>query len=347
MQTTIENNATSITNNTNDNAFIKEEEEENPTFMTIENRDKMGKLSQNNNKDISDEDDDDDTMSVESNDSCKNLISLRSIRNRDDLEEAVTFTYPGLERTIRLSTLLEPDDLAPLFAGAQWAGTRVWRAAIRAAHYLATTYPPNYSNNGSSNEGTKMTTSLLELGCGLGVPGMIYHALGGSVVLTDQEEVMSQLEKNVEMNFTESYTSCTHHDNDYESNDTENTSKNDRQKATIQALPLNWSRPSLHKLLSQTTCTSPTNGFDIVLNCDCIYEPLYGKSWMYLAEVIDECLKINPKCVVLTSVERRNGDGVDKFLKRLIDEEKHVGSVSKILEDQGDCIEMYLCTGCL
>ena len=45
------------------------------------------------------------------------------------------------------------------------------------------------------------STSLLELGCGLGVPGMILHLLGCDVVLTDQEDILSQLEKNVSSNF--------------------------------------------------------------------------------------------------------------------------------------------------
>jgi hypothetical protein len=40
------------------------------------------------------------------------------------LEVAITFGWKDLPRTIQLSTLLEPDDLAPLFAGAQWAGTQ-------------------------------------------------------------------------------------------------------------------------------------------------------------------------------------------------------------------------------
>ena len=81
--------------------------------------------------------------------------------------------------------------------------------------------------------------------------------------------------------------------------------------------------------------------------CDCIFEPLYGKSWELLVEVIDECLKLNPKCIVLTSVERRSGDGVDLFVNKLRDAYycTFVSSVELISVDEGRNLELYLARG--
>ena len=86
------------------------------------------------------------------------------------------------------------------------------------------------------------------------------------------------------------------------------------------------------------------NGFDFVLNCDCVYEPLYGKSWELLAEVVDEMLKINPKCIVVSSVERRRADGIDSFVQRMKSCE-HVGSVDRVLRDDKLQLEIYVTTG--
>jgi len=90
--------------------------------------------------------------------------------------------------------------------------------------------------------------------------------------------------------------------------------------------------------------TKFSDGFDIVLNCDCVYEPLYGKSWELLVEVIDECLKLNPKCLVVTSVERRASDGIDDFVERMRSCE-FVGKVERVMEDKGRKLELYITTG--
>lgn len=45
---------------------------------------------------------------------------------------------------------------------------------------------------------------------------------------------------------------------------------------------------------------------------DCVYEPLYGESWVQLSKVLEQ-LSTAATCV-LCSVERRNADGVDRFL---------------------------------
>ncbi len=200
-------------------------------------------------------------------------------------------------RKIILSTLLEEDDIAPLFDGARWAGTRLWRAAIRSIQYLAGHLPDTYvhpsirlpklmsatpndvsrainadNNNYNNKHGV---ISVLELGCGLGVPGMIFHLLGCNVVLTDQEDILSQLRKNVKRNFPSSSSSRSTLSEDQTTRlDNEQTSTT-TTATTIQALPLSWSRKDVHSLLKAVGRYDI--GFDIVVNCDCVFEPLYGK----------------------------------------------------------------------
>ena len=247
------------------------------------------------------QDDYSDSDSMEENDPYLKMIQFRSIRNRDRLEEAVSVQWhTNTTKPLLVSTLLQPDDLVPLFDGAGWAGTRVWHAAIAAIQYLV------------DNSLVSESTNLLELGCGLGVPGMILHSLYNcQVCLTDQHSILSQLRDNVESNF--------------------NSSK-------ISARPLSWSKESVQALLQDT------NEFDMVLNCDCIYEPLYGDSWKLLVECINELLLFNPKTMVVTSVERRAADGIDKFLATLSDS-SHVSTVTKAWEDVDYQIEIYVAKG--
>ena len=316
-----------------------------------------------NGDENNDDDDHDSLFSIDSNDTLHNFIEFQSHRNSTGLEEAISFSYPFQESMVpcedtdveanvnnadddadgiirkrtMISTLLEEDDLVPIFDGAGWAGTRVWAAAIWGIKYLVEEYG-NLSvdqKHGNGNEhGKKMT--LCELGCGLGVPGMIWHQLGGDVVLTEQEKIMSQLRDNVKSNFKDSYVSLS--SNSSEEGQKETSS---REGATICAHPLDWSREGYQELLNTTGFR---NGFDIVLNCDCVYEPLYGKSWELLVDVIDECLKTNPKCCVVTSVERRSADGIDDFVEKMKSSE-FVGNVEKVLEDKPRKLELYITSG--
>lgn len=267
----------------------------------------------NHNAQEEENDQDDSSLgSVDSNDSLIKFVNFESHRNHCQLEEAISVTYPLpshaiCPRKLVLSTLLKEDDLVPLFDGAGWAGTRVWPCAIWAIKYMIDLHG-------------KDKLSLCELGCGLGVPGMIWHQLGQSVVLSDQHRIMSQIKENVESNFPDT------------------VGKSD---GGIQAHALNWSREGLHVLFQETGFQ---NGFDLVLNCDCVYEPLYGKSWELLAEVIDECLHVNPKCIIYTSVERRRADGIQDFVNR-VEKLPHVGKMDKVLEDEKRKLELYVTTG--
>jgi len=297
------------------------------------------------------DDDGSDYSDTDSIDSCEEYINFKSIRV-DGLEEAISFSWSGIYeeasnndvgddieknegemekkqlRKLVVSTLLEEDDLAPLFDGSRWAGTRLWAAAVRAVQYINGRFPGTFDRLiQTTEEKDGKAISLLELGCGLGVPGMIFHLLGCNVVLTDQIEILSQLEKNVLDNFP---------------NATEEKKDEIKQSTTIMAKPLSWSRTDVNSLLDDLGKSD--SGFDIVVNCDCVYEPLYGKSWHLLNETIDELLKVNPQTLVVSSMERRAADGIDLFIEEMKNME-HVGSVEKVWSDDERRIEIYITRG--
>jgi Lysine methyltransferase len=274
----------------------------------------------------SDDDDDDD------DDDEDYPTWIRSIRSKTGLEIAIEIDWPDtscsesttakVAKKLNLSTCLEPDDIAPMFNGTQWAGTRVWRSSIVATQYLLQEY------------GDKME-SMLELGAGLGVPGMMMHALRGwRVVLTDKDPLPKQLAANCKANFGDD-------------------GADGKKSKSIRACELDWSRQGVHELMMAQK-RSPLLGdssqqsdfFGVVLNCDCVYEPLYGLSWKLLVETMDELLRINPATIMITSLERRKADGVDKFLEAL-NQSDHVSRVHRLDFDSGyPDVQLYRIHGC-
>ena len=67
-------------------------------------------------------------------------------------------------------------------------------------------------------------------------------------------------------------------------------------------------------------------------------------SWHLLNETIDELLRINPKCTVVSSMERRAADGIDDFIDEMRNM-THVGGVEKVWHEEGRRIEIYVTRG--
>eukprot|EP00934_Nitzschia_sp_Nitz4_P007425 Nitzschia sp. Nitz4//scaffold108_size72880//14748//15632//NITZ4_005808-RA/size72880-processed-gene-0.47-mRNA-1//-1//CDS//3329532648//7415//frame0 len=246
-----------------------------------------------------------------------------------------SISQPSKHRALHLSTKLEEDAIAPLFDGTQWAGTRVWKAAVVALEYLLE-HHDDPSTTGS--DGTSTTAnSLLELGCGLGVPAMLWHLIHEiprddavergnhsppRVVLSDMPDLLPQLEANLKNNF------------------------GDYLGKSIDAKALAWSKEGIRECIQSGE--EPEGFFDICLNCDCIYEPLYGRdSWEALADLLGELARLSPRTLLVTSVERRVADGLENFVERL----EAIGTVHplrKVLrndEDPHHIIEIYVTKG--
>lgn len=203
---------------------------------------------------------------------------VESIRSRTGLEIGLRVNWPDLE-PFELTTKLTEQAMAPLFHGTQWAGTRLWRAAVVGLQYLLSEEAPI---------DWKKTTKVVELGCGLGVPGMILAmSRKCQVVLTDQDDLLPQLQTN------------------------RTTLFETRPELSLEVEELNWSAREVEKLMERH------GAFDVVFNCDCIFEPLYGDSWKHLADCQEAFFKKSPSTFMLTVVERRTFDGIEKYLDRM------------------------------
>lgn len=178
---------------------------------------------------------------------------------------------------LALSLRLTPDKLEPIFSGATWAGTVLWRAATRLVDVLL-------DDTSICHE-----ARVIELGSGLGVPGMVAARLGARmVVLTEQESLVELLQRNVATNFGP-------------------------ECPDIMCRTLDWSAERARQLREELTDGTP---FDLILCCDCVYKPLYGDSFKLLAQTIDALAGVNSN--ILVAVERRfvrnDTDGVGEFL---------------------------------
>ena len=255
--------------------------------------------------------------------------TVRSLRNEDKLEEGILISFPPSHQhpPLRISTLLPPSSLAPLFSGSEWAGTRLWAAATHLSTHFHKTYvlPPSASASASPSFPPLASASLIELGCGLGVPGMLAKVWGARKVVLTEMDVLVELGKgNVESNFA---------------NGPSSSLSVSSEGAGVEARELDWSRSSVVEVIENS---NGGRSFDYILVTDCVYEPLYGDSWKHLVEVCDELLIRNPHAVCLHSMERRAKDGIDKFLAAMADLE----SVDVVEKVGGEgVIELYLFHG--
>jgi predicted nicotinamide N-methyase len=184
--------------------------------------------------------------------------------------------------------------IQPIFSGAAWAGSVLWAAAeVLVEHMLL------------SKRTVVEGKSVLELGCGLGIPGMICSLLGAKqVILSEQDQLVPLLVKNIESNFAPRRSN--------EDNSVNSTEDNATAAATPQAVALNWGVEEAELILSNRK----GERFDVILICDCVFEPLYGDSWKLLCETLG-VIVFDDSTEVLISCERRSEDAIDDFLAML------------------------------
>ncbi|OQS07676.1 hypothetical protein THRCLA_00335 [Thraustotheca clavata] len=211
------------------------------------------------------------------------------------------------DKSLDITLLLDEHELAPLFCGAAWAGTLVWEAAVALSNYVL-------------NEVDLKPLRVLELGAGLGVPGMVAGLLGAKrVVITEQPELVPLIRTNIRRNIA--------------------------SLSSVEAKILSWGREAT------TSFCDEMGLFDLVLSCDCVYEPLYGESWRDLAQTMDVLCQHNPNCKILASVERRHADGINKFLSYIATDTTlkarqliRIPKTERGLCDEGEVIEVYCIT---
>ncbi|TMW64548.1 hypothetical protein Poli38472_011428 [Pythium oligandrum] len=205
----------------------------------------------------------------------------------DRLEE--TLRVKVYDRELELSLLLKEDELAPLFSGAAWAGTLLWDAAAHLTKRFLVKYRDKLARADN-------TMGVIELGAGIGVPGMAARIAGARhVVITEQDDLLELMHRNLADNASvlrigDVFPEAKH--------------------GAIHARPLSWGTKETTAYLDKHA----DEPVDVILSCDCIYEPLYGKSWKELAETMELLCVKYPHALVMMCVERRNEDGIDKFL---------------------------------
>lgn len=100
-------------------------------------------------------------------------------------------------RAYELSETLQSDELAPIFADA-WTASRVWDASrFLSEHLVEFVATQRHPFRVTSVDGT---ASVIELGSGCGLAGLVAASLGCDVLLTDQREAVELLQRNIATN---------------------------------------------------------------------------------------------------------------------------------------------------
>ncbi|TMW62303.1 hypothetical protein Poli38472_009796 [Pythium oligandrum] len=176
-------------------------------------------------------------------------------------------------RDYELSETLQSDELAPIFADA-WTASRVWTASCFLAEHLVE-FATNELTDAESHSFQVASTqaSVIELGSGCGLAGIVAAVLGAKVVLSDQRTAVELLERNVQNNLA------------------------GEERASV--VEYRWGTSAEDAGLPHAT-------FDFILISDCI-NPIYGtESWRNLARSID--LLSHDKTITYLAHEARGED---------------------------------------
>jgi predicted nicotinamide N-methyase len=194
-------------------------------------------------------------------------------------EDEMLVRIPSLGKSITLELTQSEYEIEPMFSGASWAGSVLWAAAsVLCEHCLLNSSVP------------VADTSVLELGCGLGIPGMVCSLLGArEVALTEQPQLVPLLEKNLLKNASVF------------------AADELATRAPPAALALSWGTAEAEAFLE----ARGGKRFDTILICDCVFEPLYGDSWKLLCETL--VVLADSSTNVLIASERRSEDCIPEF----------------------------------
>eukprot|EP01062_Namystynia_karyoxenos_P051589 TRINITY_DN40604_c0_g1_i2.p1 TRINITY_DN40604_c0_g1~~TRINITY_DN40604_c0_g1_i2.p1 ORF type:complete len:355 (+),score=91.94 TRINITY_DN40604_c0_g1_i2:93-1157(+) len=160
-------------------------------------------------------------------------------------------------------------ELAQVFSDGTWTGALVWDAALLCAELLLSDQQLRSSCEGGG--------TVVELGCGLGVPGLVAALLGARAVLTDRGPLARLAVENIER--------C-------------------GLGARAAARTLDWCDGGVAVLRAEV------GDPDLVLACDCVFFPLFGSA-APLVGVLEGLAGPRTRCIVAS--ERRPSDGLDRF----------------------------------
>ena len=204
----------------------------------------------------------------------------------------------------------DDEAIGPLWDDGTWTGTLMWDSAVHATELLLASADWRQRLAGTSGGGggspgvrPRRPASVVELGCGLGLPGLTCHLLGASpVILTDRGMVADLCRDAVAL----------HPD----------------VLSGVRAVPLEWSAEGAAAFRHEHLGGAPP---DVVLACDCIFAPLFGDAYLLLEMLLHLCRDGSGagqgadgggagggSTVALLALERRTDDGAEGFFMQAV-----------------------------
>lgn len=188
--------------------------------------------------------------------------------------------------------LVEPEVdeavISPLFKDGTWTGSLIWDSAVHTCELML--------SDGAWRQ-TMRGATVLELGCGLGLPGWVAHLLGArKVLLTDRGAIADLVRDAIAAN----------------------PSPPEQQ---LCAAEFCWSEEGAAALLAEELGGVRP---DVILACDCIFAPLFGDAYLLLNML--QALA-SPSTVSIVALERRPGDGAPAFFAQAAE----AGFVTRLL----------------
>lgn len=208
-------------------------------------------------------------------------------------ERWLEFTVPAFMAHLATPmSLVEPESddavLSPLWSDGTWTGSLIWDSAVYASDMLLTDAWANRLRG----------KSLLELGCGLGLPGLVGHAMGASpVLLTDRRVVVELVQDGL--------------------------TANGHPQSEIRAVELAWSDEAAASFKAEHL---EGKAPDCIIACDCIFAPIFGSAFLLLQMLLAFAA---PSTIMLVILERRDDDGAEPFFEQALAAGFHIVCVQR------------------
>ncbi|CAI5710424.1 hypothetical protein KXD40_005092 [Peronospora effusa] len=178
------------------------------------------------------------------------------------------------DRKYALSETLRSAELAPIFDDV-WTASRVWESSRFLAECLV-----RFSSESPAFFNVSDGQSVLELGSGCGLVGLVAASIGANVLLTDQQEAIELLHRNIKTNAT-----------------------SESELARLHVAEFVWG----------SDWTPPCSSYHYILVSDCI-NPIYGQeSWRDLARSISR-LSSQDTVTYLAHEARGDDEAMTDFL---------------------------------
>ena len=202
---------------------------------------------------------------------CRDVLFVKLQMDGTEAELRIPAFMAHLVNPFGLCDPEASDPASSLWADGSWSGTLLWDSAVHVCDLLLSSAIWRQRMRGAS---------CLELGCGLGVPGLVAGLLGAApVLLSDRAEVALLAEAGCRA----AGLPCAH------------------------GIEFDWEESAAHNLIAERFDGQPPS---IILACDCIFAPLFGGSHLLLRML---AVLAGPASTILIALERRPEDDAERF----------------------------------